>query len=130
MEDRDRVRRLVDRYVKVTEMISRLQAEADSIRDQLVELIPDTLVHNSHRVTVVRPVRDVVDAQGLWSTLRKRGLLTPRVRRLFKLTIPVSSLWDAVDRGYVPREIVPRHVTQQPGRPYIRVTKVEEEESQ
>jgi hypothetical protein len=125
----DRVKRLVDRYLKITEAISRLQEEADSLRDQLVELIPDTLIYNSHRVTVVRPVRDVVDAQGLWSTLRKRGLLTPRIRRLFRLTIPVSSLWDAVDRGYVPREVVARHVTQQPGRPYIRVTKVEEEES-
>jgi hypothetical protein len=125
----DRVKRLVDRYLKITEAISRLQEEADSLRDQLVELIPDTLIYNGHRVTVVRPVRDVVDAQGLWSTLRKRGLLTPRIRRLFRLTIPVSSLWDAVDRGYVPREVVARHVTQQPGRPYIRVTKVEEEES-
>jgi hypothetical protein len=123
----DRIKRLVDRYLKITEMINRLQEEADSLRDQLVELIPDTLIHNGHRVTVVRPVRDVVDAQGLWSTLRKRGLLTPRVRRLFRLTVPVSTLWDAVDRGYVPREIVARHVTQQPGRPYLRVTKVEEE---
>jgi hypothetical protein len=125
----DRIKRLVDRYLKITEAISRLQEEADSLRDQLVELIPDTLIHNGHRVTVVRPARDVVDAQGLWSSLRKRGLLTPRIRRLFRLTIPVSSLWDAVDRGYVPREVVARHVTQQPGRPYIRVTKVEEEES-
>jgi hypothetical protein len=124
----DRIKRLVDRYLKITEAISRLQEEADSLRDQLVELIPDTLIHNGHRVTVVRPVRDVVDAQGLWSTLRKRGLLTPRVRRLFRLTIPVSSLWDAVDRGYVPREVVARHVTQQPGRPYLRVTQVEDEQ--
>ena len=123
----DRIKRLVDRYLKITEAISRLQEEADSLRDQLVELIPDTVIHNGHRVTVVRPVRDVVDAQGLWIALRKRGLLTPRVRRLFKLTIPVSSLWDAVDRGYVPREVVSHHVTQQPGRPYLRVTKVEEE---
>jgi hypothetical protein len=121
------IRQLVDRYLKVTEAIARLQAEADSLRDQIIELVPDTLVHNGHRVTVVRPVRDVVDAQGLWATLSKRGMLTPRVRRLFKLTIPVSSLWDAVDRGYVPREVVARHVTQQPGRPYLRVTKVEEE---
>jgi hypothetical protein len=123
------VRQLVDQYLKVTEAISRLQAEADRLRDELVQLIPNSLIHNGHRVTVVRPVRDVVDAQGLWSSLRKRGLLTPRVRRLFRLTIPVSSLWDAVDRGYVPREVVARHVAQQPGRPYIRVTKVEEEES-
>jgi hypothetical protein len=104
------VRQLVDQYLKVTEAISRLQAEADRLRDELVQLIPDSLIHNGHRVTVVRPVRDVVDAQGLWSSLRKRGLLTPRVRRLFRLTIPVSSLWDAVDRGYVPREVVARHV--------------------
>jgi hypothetical protein len=122
------VRQLVDRYLKVTEMISRLQAEADSLRDQLVELIPDTLVHNGRRVTVVRPVRDAVDAQGLWSTLRKRGLLTPRVRKMFRITVPVSALWDAVDRGYVPREVVARHVTQQPGRPYLRVTQVEDEQ--
>jgi hypothetical protein len=121
------MRQLIDRYLKVTEAINRLQAEADRLRDELVQLIPDTIVHDGHRVTVVRPVRDIVDSQGLWSTLRRRGLLTPRVRRLFRITIPVSSLWDAVDRGYVPREVVARHVTQQPGRPYLRVTKVEEE---
>jgi hypothetical protein len=124
----DRIRQLVERYLRVTEAINRLQAEADRLRDELVQLIPDTIVHDGHRVTVVRPVRDVVDAQGLWSTLRKRGLLTPRVRRLFKLTVPVSLLWDAVDRGYVPREVVARHVAQQPGRPYLRVTQVEGEQ--
>jgi hypothetical protein len=124
----DRTRQLVERYLRVTEAINRLQAEADRLRDELVQLIPNTIVHDGHRVTVVRPVRDVVDAQGLWSTLRKRGLLTPRVRRLFRLTVPVSSLWDAVDRGYVPREIVALHVTQQPGRPYLRVTQVEGEQ--
>jgi hypothetical protein len=36
------VRQLVDQYLKVTEAISRLQAEADRLRDELVQLIPDS----------------------------------------------------------------------------------------
>jgi hypothetical protein len=88
------VRQLVDQYLKVTEAISRLQAEADRLRDELVQLIPNSLIHNGHRVTVVPARAGRGGCSGIVVLPSEaRACLTPRVRRLFRLTIPVSSLW-------------------------------------
>lgn len=118
------VETLVGEYLELRTTRDRIQERLDELQKEIIEYMraagARVLVHGDRKVTLVSGTRDEVDAEGLYRTLKSRGLLSV-ARKVFKITVDKQELHRLLDRGLLDRRLVSGFVTVREVAPYLRV---------